>query len=224
MHHITFYYDPISPYAYLAFEQLPQALEGLSYSVSYQPILFAGLLKAHGQLGPAEIAPKRDWTYRQVLWLAKTHGIPLQMPANHPFNPLGLLRLATACSNENGHTNRFLTQQIFNHVWLGGGDAASSARLEVLAQTLSSNINTDSETAKARLKTNTDAALQQGCFGVPTMRALREGAMVGNEKNFWGLDALPMLRAYLEGNAWFDAQQANGWGSVTSVGAGVVRK
>ena len=66
MKRITFYLDFISPYAYLAFEQLPQALQGLSYAVDYQPVLFAGLLKHHGQLGPAEIAGKRDWTYRQI--------------------------------------------------------------------------------------------------------------------------------------------------------------
>ena len=224
MHHITFYYDPISPYAYLAFEQLPQALAGLSYSVSYTPILFAGLLKVHGQMGPAEIAPKREWTYRQVLWQAKSLGIPFQMPAMHPFNPLGLLRLATACANAQGHTNRFVTQQILNHVWHGGADASNSERLELLTQTLASNIKTDSDAAKARLKANTDAALQAGCFGVPTLRALRAGAPSGAEKNFWGLDALPMLREYLEGSAWFEAGQAGDWDSVTSIGAGIVRK
>ena len=96
MKHINFYLDFISPYAYLAFEKLPQALAGLSYSVAYKPVLFAGFLQHHGQLGPAEIAPKRDWTYRQVQWLAHAEGIPLDMPLAHPFNPLPLLRLALA--------------------------------------------------------------------------------------------------------------------------------
>ena len=73
---------------------LPEALVGISHRVSYRPVLFAALLKHHGQLGPAEIAPKRDWTYRQVLWLAHTLGVELQLPARHPFNPLALLRLA----------------------------------------------------------------------------------------------------------------------------------
>ena len=59
MKHITFYLDFISPYAYLAFEKLPEALMGHSVSVSYKPILFAALLKHHGQLGPAEIPGKR---------------------------------------------------------------------------------------------------------------------------------------------------------------------
>ena len=225
MHHITFYYDPISPYAYLAFMQLPKALEGLSYSVSYQPILFAGLLKSHGQLGPAEIAPKREWTYRQVMWTAKTLGIDCQMPASHPFNPLPLLRLGAACGAEQTDgttcTNRFITQQLFNHVWLDGADAADPVRLERLTQALAGNIKVDAQAAKARLKANTDAALQQGCFGVPTLRALRAGAVAGSEKNFWGLDSLPMLREYLAGDAWFDAGE--GWDLAATVGAGIKR-
>ena len=42
--------------------------------MTYKPVLFAALLKHHGQLGPAEIPPKRDWTYRQVQWLAHSPG------------------------------------------------------------------------------------------------------------------------------------------------------
>ena len=87
MKHITFYFDFISPYAWLAFQALPQALQGISHSVTYKPVLFGAMLKHHGQLGPAEIPSKRDWTYRQVQWLAHTQGIALQMPATHPFNP-----------------------------------------------------------------------------------------------------------------------------------------
>lgn len=49
MKKITFYLDFISPYAWLAFEELPQVLIGLSYSVTYKPLLFAALLKHHGQ-------------------------------------------------------------------------------------------------------------------------------------------------------------------------------
>ena len=128
MKHITFYLDFISPYAYLAFEELPKALMGLSYAVTYKPILFAALLKHHGQLGPAEIPSKRDWTYRQVLWLAHRKGVDLQMPATHPFNPLGLLRLAVA-SDPAGLPNRYVCETLFRHAWTGGADAASGERV-----------------------------------------------------------------------------------------------
>ena len=63
-------------------------------------MLFAGILGAHGQKGPAEIPAKRAFTYRFVLWQAKRLGIPLKLPHEHPFNPLPLLRLAIACDCE----------------------------------------------------------------------------------------------------------------------------
>jgi 2-hydroxychromene-2-carboxylate isomerase len=201
MKHITFYLDFLSPYAYLAFEKLPEALQGLSYSVDYKPLLFAGLLKHHGQLGPAEIKPKRDWTYRQVLWLGHSHGIPIELPAAHPFNPLPLLRLALACSAKAqatdgaGLANRYVCETIFRHVWRGGADAADAARLQVLDTRLAPARDPAGEPVKSQLKANTDEAIARGLFGVPTLAV--------DDKLFWGFDALPALRAYLEGDAWF---------------------
>ena len=218
MKHITFWLDFISPYAYLAFEQLPQALQGLSWRVDYRPVLFAGLLKQHGQLGPAEIAPKRDWTYRQVLWLAHQHGIALQMPAAHPFNPLALLRLALACNSQAaqqvapGTVSRHVAQTIFRHVWRGGADATDAARLEALRQTLNPQRDPAGEAVKGDLRANTEAAIAQGLFGVPTMAV--DGRL------FWGFDALPVLRAYLEGDAWF---ASGDWDSVQAVAPGATR-
>lgn len=197
MKHITFWVDFISPYAYLAFEQLPQALQGISHSVEYRPVLFAGLLKHHGQLGPAEIPAKREWTYRQVLWLARAQGVPMQMPAGHPFNPLALLRLAMACApTDLPHApSRYVCEAIFHHVWRGGLDAADPARLEALQQQLAPPIEPAGDIARARLKANGDAAIAAGLFGVPSFTV--DGQV------FWGLDSLPMLRAWLLGDEWF---------------------
>lgn len=211
MKQITCWLDFISPYAYLAFEQLPQALQGLSYSMDYRPVLFAGLLKHHGQLGPAEIAGKRDWTYRQVLWLAHSQGVPMQMPAAHPFNPLGLLRLALACGDESGQVNRYVCETVLRHVWRGGADAADPVRLQALAAQLQPGQDPASDAVKTRLRANTDEAIAQGLFGVPTF--------VVDGKLFWGFDALPMLRAYLAGDAWFAGQ----WQSAAARPAAVAR-
>ena len=194
MKQITFHLDFISPYAYLAFEKLPQALQGLSYAVDYRPVLFAGLLKHHGQLGPAEIAGKREWTYRQVLWLAHSCGVPMRIPAVHPFNPLALLRLALACGSE-GLVNRYVCERIFRHVWRGGEDATDASRVAALAQELAPARDAASDAVKAELKSNTDEAIARGVFGVPTCEV--------DGKLFWGVDALPMLRACLDGDAWF---------------------
>ena len=208
---ITFYFDVISPYAYLAFERLPQALMGHSVVVSYRPILFAALLNAHGQLGPAEVPPKREWTYRQVAWLARQQGTDLQPPMAHPFNPLGLLRLALACGSGDGSAvsgpNRYACETVFRHVWQSGGqDAADPARLAVLTEQLAPVRDPYSEAVKEQLKTQTAAALALGVFGVPTL--------VVDDKLFWGLDALPMLAAYVGGDPWFDGPQWQGAGSL----------
>jgi 2-hydroxychromene-2-carboxylate isomerase len=122
---LSFWFDPISPYAYLAFEHLPQALEGCSYVVDYRPVLFAGLLGHWGQLGPAEIEPKRAWTFRQVAWQAQQLGIELAVPAQHPFNPLGLLRLGLASAPAGGLPNRRVVELLMRHVWRGGADATT---------------------------------------------------------------------------------------------------
>ncbi len=213
MKQIDFYFDFISPYAYLAFEHLPEVLMGHSYSVRYKPVLFAALLHQHGQLGPAEIAPKRDWTYRQVAWLARQHAIDFQLPSAHPFNPLALLRLALACGGLDDLPNRFATETIFHHVWRGGLDAADPQRLQSLTAHLAPARDPAEADVKTRLKSLTDEAVALGLFGVPTL--------VVDGRLFWGFDALPMLRDYLAGDAWFNGPQ---WEAAAVLPVGIRRQ
>jgi 2-hydroxychromene-2-carboxylate isomerase len=202
MKEIHFYFDFISPYAWLAFQALPQTLKGISHEVHYHPVVFGAMLKHHGQLGPAEILGKRDWTYRQVMWLAKQQGTDLKMPAAHPFNSLALLRLAVAASSSSGQPNRYVVETIFRHVWCEGLDAADPDRLATLHAHLASRPSVDlqdpqSAEVKQLLQQQTQQAIDLGLFGVPSM--------VVDGQVFWGNDALPMLRAYLEGDAWFES-------------------
>jgi 2-hydroxychromene-2-carboxylate isomerase len=191
MKHLVFHFDVLSPFAWLAFMRLPDMLEGITHEVAYRPLLLAGLLAHHGQKGPAEIEPKRAWTFRQVHWLAAQHGIPLQTPAVHPFNPLALQRLALACG-----PNRRVVEALFRHVWVGGADANEPARLAALTQQLAPARDPGCDEVKAELRRNTEAAAAAGVFGVPTLE--------WDGRLFWGLDALPMLRDALGGGAWFD--------------------
>ena len=210
MRQIDFYFDPISPYAYLAFHALPAALQGHSVAIRYKPILFAALLQANGQKGPAEIPGKRDWTYRQVLWLAKQQGVAMALPTAHPFNPLALLRVLLLGADASGCVNRYLAELALNHVWQSGGDPVDSQRLSALSAAIESHCaarGTEIATpdaAKQQLRDNTDEALDRGVFGVPT--ACLDGL------SFWGLDGLPMLRGYLDDPSWYlsDAYQKVG--------------
>ncbi|MDZ7893426.1 MAG: 2-hydroxychromene-2-carboxylate isomerase [Rhodoferax sp.] len=209
MKQITFYLDFISPYAYLAFEEVPRALMGLSYSVHHKPVFLGGLLKHNAVLGPAEVPPKREWIYRHVQWLARQQGVALDFPAMHPFNPLGLLRLAIA-AHPGGLPNRYVCETLFKHVWQGGADAADPARLQVLTEALVPARAPADDSVKAQLKQHSDEAIAARVFGVPSFEV--------DGRVFWGLDALPMLRAYLDGDAWFDGPE---WDGVNAIPSGI---
>lgn len=212
MRHLTFWFDVISPYAYLAFERLPRVLAGLPVVIDYRPVLFAGLLGHWGQKGPAEIEPKRAWTFRHVAWLAHVDGVKMQTPAQHPFNPLALLRLAIACAPDGGTPGRAACEAVFRHVWQGGGDPNETARLAALASGLAPSRDPQSVEVKQSLRQNTELALSKGVFGVPTCEV--DGRL------FWGVDSIDMLIAYLQGDPWFDGP---GWQAPPTAIAGVVR-
>ena len=212
MKRIGFHFDLVSPYAYLAFERLPQALEGLSVAVEYRPLLFAGLLQHWGTKGPAETEPKKAWTFRQIAWLAHAHGILLDVPAQHPFNPLALLRLALACAPAGGTPSRRSCELLFEHVWRGGHDANDAQRLDALRRSLRLQRDPAGDEVKTELRQATSAAAARGIFGVPTIEV--DGRL------FWGLDALPMIAACLRGEPWFDGPA---WDAAAALPPGVQR-
>ena len=195
---IDFWFDPVSPYAYLAFERLPEAFVGVSYRVAYRPIVFGALLKAHAHKGPAEIEPKRAWTFRQVHWLAHRAGIPIATPARHPFNPLALSRLLWASAADRATPSRWACETVLRHVWRAqGADAEDPARLAELRAVLAPPRDPASNEVKQQLRAATDDALAHGVFGVPTIGV--------GDKRFWGFDALDMVAALLKNDPWFDA-------------------
>jgi 2-hydroxychromene-2-carboxylate isomerase len=181
---VEWYFDFISPYAYFGLHALGRLPEGCR--LQYRPILFAGLLKHWGQKGPAEIAPKRKWTYRSCIWLARQAQIPFRMPAAHPFNSLAFLRLAIAAGNTPA-----AIQSIFHALWTTGANPADGAMIERLAHQLDVPLGRLGDArVKDELRDNTERAVRCGVFGVPSFRV--------GEQVFWGSDAVEFTAAYLE--------------------------
>jgi 2-hydroxychromene-2-carboxylate isomerase len=134
------------------------------------------------------------------------------LPAAHPFNPLALLRLALATVAE-GNPGRDACAAIFEHVWQGGHDANDPGRIAALTKKLAPVRDPAGGEVKIELGNNTDAAIRQGIFGVPTISV--------DDKQFWGFDSLPMLRAWLDGDSWFES---GAWEAPARIAVGAARR
>jgi 2-hydroxychromene-2-carboxylate isomerase len=203
---VDFYFDYISPNAYIAWVELRRLAPDYGLEIRPIPVLFAGLLGASGRKGPAEYEPMRRWMMANVMRKCAVLEIPLQPPAFHPFNPLVLLRL-TALDMPAGR-RLDLIDRLFSAVWArsldtriperigpclqaGGFDAAS-----MLGEIGSTGI-------KNRVRTNTDEALNAGVFGVPSV--------VVDQQVFYGYDDFPYFIDHLEGRDPVNADSIRAW-------------
>jgi 2-hydroxychromene-2-carboxylate isomerase len=189
---LDWYFDFISPFSYLQCELLHTLPADVK--INFRPVLFAGLLTHWDNKGPAEVPPKRMWTFEHCAWLAYKHGIPMTMPPHHPFNPLPLLRLCIALGNTEEAVRR-----LFRYVWREGKLPTDEVHWPALLKELGAAPDMlDAPEVKQQLRTNGENAIAANVFGVPT-------AVVDN-RCFWGLDSTDMLIAWLRGDPFFSSE------------------
>ncbi|KVD61953.1 2-hydroxychromene-2-carboxylate isomerase [Burkholderia ubonensis] len=191
----TWYFDFVSPFAYLQleqFERLPPTL-----AIEPRPIVLGALLTHWGQKAPAEIAAKRVFTYRHAQYRADKLGIPFRMPPAHPFNPIRPLRLAIAMGG-----SLDVIRRIFRHIWRDGHDVASPEGFAALCDAVGfpEGVSAvDAQEVKDALRAHTDHAIAHGVFGVPTFEW--DGEL------FWGEDATAMFVDCVASRAWLDSPE-----------------
>ncbi|KVT25959.1 2-hydroxychromene-2-carboxylate isomerase [Burkholderia ubonensis] len=191
----TWYFDFVSPFAYLQleqFERLPPTL-----AIEPRPIVLGALLAHWGQKAPAEIAAKRVFTYRHAQYRADKLGILFRMPPAHPFNPIRPLRLAIAMGG-----SLDVIRRIFRHIWRDGHDVASPEGFAALCDAVGfpEGVSAvDAQAVKDALRAHTDHAIAHGVFGVPTFEW--DGEL------FWGEDATAMFVDCVASRAWLDSPE-----------------
>ncbi|KVO04293.1 2-hydroxychromene-2-carboxylate isomerase [Burkholderia ubonensis] len=191
----TWYFDFVSPFAYLQleqFERLPPTL-----TIEPRPIVLGALLAHWGQKAPAEIAAKRVFTYRHAQYRADKLGIPFRMPPAHPFNPIRPLRVAIAMGG-----SLDVIRRIFRHIWRDGHDVASPEGFAALCDAVGfpEGVSAvDAQDVKDALRAHTDHAIAHGVFGVPTFEW--DGEL------FWGEDATAMFVDCVASRAWLDSPE-----------------
>lgn len=203
---LRFYFDFISPYAYLAWSRVPALAARQGRALEPVPVLFAALLGRYGHLGPAEIPPKREYIFKDVLRRGHELGLPVAPPPAHPFNPLVALRVASLPLP--AATRLRAIDALFRATW-GGGPGVHEAAVvaEVLDRAgLDGQAmvrEASGEAAKAALRRQTEAAIEAGVFGVPTV--------VVDGELFWGNDALSDVERFLRGEDPIDRAMLERW-------------
>ncbi|MBK8263473.1 MAG: 2-hydroxychromene-2-carboxylate isomerase [Nannocystis sp.] len=203
---LELYFDFISPFAYLAWERLPELAARLGRRIEPIPVLFAALLGHYGHLGPAEIPPKRAYIFKQVLRRAAERGIVVTPPPAHPFNPLLALRIAGLPLD--GGTRLRIIDAFFRATWGGGGGIADEAAVKRALAGAGVDpapliAAAGAPAAKATIRASTDAAIARGVFGVPTIFA--DGEL------FWGADSLEDLERFARGEDPIDPAALERW-------------
>jgi len=179
----TFYYDIVSPFAYLYVKQR-QRLEG-KLDIKPVPILLGGLLRAAENKGPGEVAAKRPHTYQFCVWQAEKLGIPFRFPEHHPFMTVAAQRLLVE-----QNADWTMVERAFDYVWIEGRDPNLSWPEFCTYLGLSADTpKPENPEVKAKLIANTNQAKSDGAFGVP--------ALIVNQQCFWGVDTIDWALDYL---------------------------
>jgi 2-hydroxychromene-2-carboxylate isomerase len=203
---IVFHFDFLSPYAYLAWTQIHGIATQHGRTVAPVPTLLAALL-AHGKTkGPAEIPAKRVYLALDTVRTAKLLGVPYEPPATHPFNPILPLRIASLDGSADERRARI--EALYSAAWAKSQriDSEDEAAKVLDAAGLDGRDlarRATDQAAKDRLRSQTDAAIARGVFGVPTM--IVDGAM------FWGVDSLGHVDRHLRGEGINATEELKRW-------------
>lgn len=191
---LDFYFDYLSPYAFLASREIGALCERHKVALCLRPVLFASLLNHWGQLGPAEITPKAEHVFKECLRHALLKGVEFRSPKHHPFRPLTALRVSLR--EVAGDQQALVMQTLFAFGWSQAGDLGDDGEiaraLDAVGLDGGAMVGKAADPAiKQVLVESTEEAVSRGVFGVPTMLI--------EEELFWGLDQLKYLDLYLAG-------------------------
>ncbi|MBV8063498.1 MAG: 2-hydroxychromene-2-carboxylate isomerase [Nevskia sp.] len=191
---VEFFWDPASPYTYLASTQVEALAARVGATVVWKPFLLGKVFEATGNKMPAAIPAKGKHLFCDVQRWAAHYGVPVAFPKVFPVNSVLALRAGIAAANL-GQAAAF-AKALMKAYWADGldigqpeavGRVAAAAGLDgaaVLALT-------QEQPVKDQLRANTEEAVKRGAFGAPTFFV--------SEEMFWGNDRLVLLEEFLRG-------------------------
>jgi len=179
--HIDFYFDIISPYAYIAYKKI---LKISDINFKLKPILLGGLHNLAGITAPAFNKYKMKNMQNDCELVAKKNNIIFKWNSKFPINSLSIMRgyLCVEEDKKKDYLNSF-----FEAYWKDDVDLSVKDNIKSILKKLTINEDQffnsiNNENIKDNLKQLTQEAFEKEVFGAPTF--------IVNNKIFWGQDRL----------------------------------
>jgi 2-hydroxychromene-2-carboxylate isomerase len=191
---VDFYFDFISPFAYLAATQLPKLAKQHNVNFALHAIDLFAAKRAAGNTGPSnrEIPAKMKYLMADLQRWARRYDAPLVLPKG--FDTARMNRGYLWAKTQDAHAADRYLHSAFTEVWTRGGDPADPALLHAAAEgaglsaaALSSGVDTP-VIVQAYEQENREAQARS-VFGVPTF--------IVDDQMFWGNDRIMFLEEYL---------------------------
>ena len=180
-----FYFDFISPYAFIAHHKIIKLENNYKFKINYSPILLGGLHNLHEIKAPAFIPSKAKFMIRDCKMVAEKNKIKFKFNSYFPIRSLNLMR-GVLIAEEDGIKDQYINK-IFNAIWSDGLNLNDEEVLIKVLKNIDINPKTfllraQSQNIKDQLRVKTNEAFKKGIFGAPTF--------VVKDKIFWGQDRL----------------------------------
>ena len=191
---LEFFFDFMSPFAYLAHDKVCQLASRYNRELIYRPMDLPAAKIAAGNTGPAnrDIPVKIRYLMTDINRWAEKRGLSIAFPASldsHKMNAGTFYALERGCAEK-------YVREAFALGWGQGGDISSDQTLTRLAETMgwqAPEFIAYASAAKALpdyVASNREA-VEKGVFGVPTI--------IVDDQMWWGNDRLGFVEEYLAG-------------------------
>ena len=183
-----FYFDFISPYSFLAHQQIKKIERKENIKIKYKPILLGGLHNLHEIKAPAFIPSKAKFMIRDCKLIAEKNKIKFKFNSYFPIKSLNLMR-GVFVAEEDNYKSHYI-DSIFNAIWQDGLNMNDENVIQKVLKNLNINpktfhLRSASSSIKDSLRKKTNEAYEKGIFGAPSF--------VSNNKIFWGQDRLEFV-------------------------------
>ena len=182
---IDFYFDFVSPYAFISFQQIKKIKFEQGFKFKLKPILLGGLHNLHKITAPAFVPAKARFMIRDCKMVSDKYKINFKFTSYFPIKTVNLMR-GVLIAEEDGVANEYI-DKIFEALWISGLNLNDQTIIDKVLKNLDINPTTfalrlSNQNVKDELRKRTQNAFEKGIFGAPTFYV--------NNKVFWGQDRI----------------------------------